>query len=590
MQASNSDRPIPFFYKISMRNTLPVLSLLLLPALGAGIVTTQMIAPQAAQSGSQTSKTATTDSLGDKKLVLDNPDRVCAQCHKDIYERYKGTPMARGSGIATDGLIEGGFTHATSGIRYQLVLRDGQAWMIYDRTVPDTGPFLHGQQLLSYYIGSGRRGRTYLFEKDRWWFEAPVNYYSRKRLWDMAPNYGSARSMPDTLPVDSNCLHCHTGKVQTALPESRNMYAGPPFKAAGVTCAACHGDPAQHLAQQGHGPIVNPSALSPAKRDSVCLQCHLEGEAAIYRAGKSLAAYQPGDDLARFVVYFVNANHQEGGGRATSQYEALLKSACKRASGDKLTCTTCHDPHGSPAAEERVSFYRSKCLACHTGEKMATEHHPEQRDCAICHMPTRETRDISHEQLTDHNIQKYPQKDSGAVVGQTVELVPVGGVSAGDRELGLAYAQLAAQGDRQSGEKALSLLKKAEGEGADDVDLHVRLGFLDQISGKLDEAQGEYQAALARNPYESVALANLAVLNASQGHTDLAVKLLQKVVAADPSQTAAGLDLAFLECRLGDKTKAVQTIVEVQRFNPDSDLLHQFLERGKYGDQYCKLR
>lgn len=498
--------------------------------------------------------------------------------------------MARASGVASDGLIEGGFTHPASGIRYKLMQRDGQAWMIYDRTVPGTGPALDGEQLLSYYVGSGRRGRTYLFERDGWWFEAPVNYYSKKQLWDMAPNYGSVRSMPDTLPVDSNCLHCHAGEVQTALPDARNKYAVAPFMAGGVTCAACHGDPSQHLAHQGHGPIVNPAALSPANRDSICLQCHLEGEAAIYRAGKSLAAYRPGDDLARFVVYFVNANHEEGGGRASSQYEALLKSACKRASGDRLTCTTCHDPHDSPAATQRVSFYRDKCLTCHTGQKMATEHHPEQQDCAVCHMPTRETTDISHEQLTDHNIQKLPQKDRSTVIGQTAELVPVGGVSAGDRELGLAYAQLAERGDRQSGERALSLLKKAENEGANDAELHVRLGFLDQISGKLDEAQSKYQAALTESPYESAALANLAVLDASQGHTDLAVKLLKKVVASDPSQTAAGLDLAFLECRLGDQAKAVQTIAEVQRFNPDSAPLHQFLETGKYGDQYCKLR
>ncbi len=276
--------------------------------------------------------------------------------------------MARGSGIASDGLIEGGFTHTESGIRYKVFLRNGQAWLSYERIVPGTGSDLQGEQLLSYYVGSGRRGRTYLFDKDGLWFEAPVNYYGKKKLWDMAPNYGSAHYMPDTLPVDSNCLHCHASEVQTALPEARNRYAGAPFKAGGVTCAACHGDVAQHLAQHGHGPVINPAKLPPAKRDSVCLQCHLEGDAAIYRAGESLAAFQPGDDLARFVVYFVDASRAGGGGRATSQYEALLRSACKRASGDKLTCTTCHDPHFSPSAAERVSFYRSKCLACHTGE------------------------------------------------------------------------------------------------------------------------------------------------------------------------------------------------------------------------------
>lgn len=498
--------------------------------------------------------------------------------------------MARGSGVAADGLIEGGFTHADSEIRYKLMLRDGHAWMIYDRTVTGTGPDLHGEQLLSYYVGSGRRGRTYLFAKDGLWFEAPVNYYSKKKLWDMAPNYGSARSMPDTLPVDSNCLHCHAGEVQMALPEARNKYAGAPFRAGGVICAACHGDPAQHLAQQGRGPIVNPAKLAPAKRDSVCLQCHLEGDAAIYRAGESLAAYRPGDDLARYVVYFVNASRAEGGGRATSQYEALLRSACKRASGDKLTCTTCHDPHGSPSAAERVGFYRSKCLACHTGEKMAMEHHPEQQDCAVCHMPTRETTDVSHEQLTDHDIEARPGKEPGRIGGQRVDLVPVGGVSAGDRELGLAYAQLAVRGDRQSGERALALLTKAESEGANDAELHVRLGFLEQISGQQDEAKREYQAALTQNPYESAALANLAVLEASRGQTDAAIRLLEKAVAADPSQTAASLDLAFLECKAGEKAKALKTVEAVEQFDPDSPTLHEFLDAGRYGGQDCKVR
>lgn len=188
-------------------------------------------------------------------LTLDDPDRACESCHKEIYDRYKRTPMALGSGIATEGLIEGGFTHAPSGIRYKLLLREGQAWMIFDRTVPGTGPELHGEQLLSYFVGSGRRGRTYLFEKDGLWFEAPVNYYSKKKLWDMAPHYGSATSMPATLPVDSNCLHCHAGEVQTALPGARNRYAGAPFLAAGVTCAACHGDASRHVATQGRGPL-----------------------------------------------------------------------------------------------------------------------------------------------------------------------------------------------------------------------------------------------------------------------------------------------------------------------------------------------
>ena len=525
-----------------------------------------------------------------QKPALDDPDRACEGCHKEIYERYQRTPMARGSGIAADGLIEGGFTHAESGIRYSIFLRNGQAWMSYERVAPGTGSDLRGEQALSYYIGSGRRGRTYLFDKDGLWFEAPVNYYGKKKLWDMAPNYGSAHYMPDTLPVDSNCLHCHASEVQAALPEARNRYAGAPFNAGGVTCAACHGDAKQHLAEEGHGAIVNPAKLPPVKRDSVCLQCHLEGDAAIYRTGESLAGFKPGDDLGQFVVYFVDASRASGGGRATSQYEALLRSACKRAVGDKLTCTTCHDPHGSPEGAERVAFYRAKCLGCHTGEKMAAEHHPEQQDCAACHMPTRETTDISHEQLTDHNIERIPAKQRSRAAGGDVVLVPVGGVSAGDRELGLAYTQLAEKGDRESGEKAIALLKKAESNGANDAELHSRLGFLDQISGQERDAEKEYEMALMADPYETTALVNLAVLDASQGDAATAMKFLEKVTSDDPSQTAAGLDLAFLQCKLGDKAKALQTVARVELFDPDNPVLHRFKDTGRYGNQSCKLR
>ena len=284
--------------------------------------------------------------------------------------------------------------------------------MSYDRDagpqMPNEQAALHGEKQLIYFIGSGHRGRTYLYQEKGLWFEAPINYYSKKQLWDMAPNYSATKSMPAALPVDSNCLHCHATAVQAALPEARNKYDGPPFQQGGIGCAACHGDPSKHLAEQGHGPIVDPARLTPGRRDSICLQCHLEGDVAIYRAGTSLAQFRAGDDLADYAVYFVKASAESGGGRASSQYEALLRSACKVASGDKLTCTTCHDPHSSPSAEERVSYFRNKCLTCHTGPRMAAGHHPEQKDCAVCHMPTREPTDISHEQATDHNIQRRP--------------------------------------------------------------------------------------------------------------------------------------------------------------------------------------
>jgi hypothetical protein len=534
-------------------------------------------------------------------------DLVCARCHQAIYSTYERTSMAQGSGpVITSGpdsnLLPGEFLHDPSGILYKVFVRDKQAWFSYNREAglqmfdvdhpaaakPHPGP-LHGEQQLDYFIGSGQHGRTYLYQVDGTWFELPINYYTQRHAWGMAPAFDQAATMPANLPTDPNCLYCHATNVATATPGSRSHYPAAPFTQGGVGCSACHGDPSAHLASNGHASIVNPGKLDPARRDSACLACHLEGDALVYRPGKTLAQFKPGDNLSDTAVVFVRASRAGGGGRAASQYEALLRSACKRAAGDRLTCTTCHDPHASPSATDRVAYYRGKCLSCHTGAAIATQHHPDQPDCASCHMPARPTTDISHEQAVDHDIERYPSPPVATDLKAGETLLPVGGWRASDRELGMAYAQMAARGDRQAGERALTLLTQAEAAGASDAAMHAQLGFLRQMSGDRDQARSEYLAALRQNPYEPSPLANLAVIDATTGKVPEALDLLNRLIAADPTQTAAGLNLAFIDCRLGQPDKARATLSTLARYNPDDPSLRTLRETGNYGGQHCDL-
>ncbi len=529
---------------------------------------------------------------------FDHPDRACRTCHQTIYDNFQRTAMARGSGPATDQadvalLGERGFHHQPSDITYRILLRDGQAILTFNREKTSEHPSLAGERRLDYFIGSGKRGRTYLYQAAGLWFESPINWYGKKEVWDMAPAFEQVSSMPAPLPTDSNCLHCHAGEVQPATGPVRNHFDGPPFRQAGIGCAACHGDPAAHLASAGKAPlsILNPDRLAPAKRDSICLQCHLEGDATVSLPGKSLSSFVPGQDLADSAIYFVDRSRAQFGSRASSQYEALLRSACKRAAGDALTCTTCHDPHSSPAPAERVAFFRARCLQCHNAPAFAATHHPEQRDCALCHMPTRKTLDISHEQLTDHDIEARPADHAKRIdrVGAP-DLVAVGTASPGPREVGLAYAQIAQHGNRQAGERALALLQKAERTGSDDVELHNQLGYLFQVSGAIADARAEYTQALRQEPGNITAAANLAVLDAAGGRTNDALRLLQQTIHEDPTQTVAGLNLAYLQCRLGDKAAALRTVQQMLLFNPDSSAARVFLEDGIYGGSFCSLR
>lgn len=507
-------------------------------------------------------------------------DLTCEHCHAAIALSYRQTAMANGSGPAAAGLLPGSFTDASSGISYRVGLQRGQPAMHFQRSAGDPRGGLEGDQVMEYFIGSGHHGRTYLYQQQGLWFELPINYYTRRAAWDLAPNYDNRVNMPPALPVDPNCLHCHTTGVSASLPRARNSFAGAPFAQGGIGCSACHGDGSAHAASGGSAPILNPAKLDPVRRDSACIQCHLEGDVAVYRAGKSLATFQPGDSLAETAAFFVRASRAAGGARATSQYEALLQSACKQGSGDRLTCTTCHDPHRSPAPAERVAFYRSRCLSCHAAPVfMASSHHPNRPNCAACHMPSRRTTDISHEQVTDHNIQRVPSKRMAAASAQTDEtLVPVTGFAAGQRELGLAYAQMAQRGGRTAAARALELLLPLQ-DGADEQ-VALNLGFLLQAAGSSVKARIFYERVLELNPTENTALSNLAVLDASEGKLSDAVRLLRTAVKNAPDQSAAALNLALLLCREGKEPEARMIVSSARQFNPDVPALRNFDRRG----------
>jgi predicted CXXCH cytochrome family protein len=460
-----------------------------------------------------------------------------------------------------------------------LFLRDGRAWLSYDRPNAPPEHALKGEQELTYFVGSGQRGRTYLFQRDGFWFESPVNWFSKQRVWDMNPKSLKAREMPFTLEVDAGCLHCHSTGVQTSLAGAPNHFGMQPFLYGGIACQSCHGDPSAHLASGGTAPILNPAKLPPIRRDSVCLQCHLEGETVVNLPGRSLSAFLPGEDLSDYVTHFVHAGELGPAGRATSQWEALLQSECKKKSGDRLTCTTCHDPHSAPGAPQRVSYFRDRCLTCHGAPDFVSKHHPEQADCSGCHMPREKTGDVAHEQVTDHRIQRRPMLALDQAGAHAGDLTVVGGGAASDRALGLAYFQFAQHGDVQAGHKAMQLLRRAEhnGEAQADPDLHTALGFMEQLSGDRQAAMREYQAALRANPADSVAAGDLAILQARGGDVSSAVTGLHWVSENDPGDTSASMDLAMIECALGDAQAATVALQHLLEFSPDDGKARQVL-------------
>src|SRR5271167_4625166 len=107
---------------------------------------------------------------------------ACSGCHSEIYKSYRNTVMATASGAAMDGVVTGEFTHKPSGVHYRVHEMDAgrraslgpsgsetrihtepgahTVWMSFERPGADS---LRGERELLYFIGSGRKGRSYLF-------------------------------------------------------------------------------------------------------------------------------------------------------------------------------------------------------------------------------------------------------------------------------------------------------------------------------------------------------------------------------------------------------------------------------------------
>lgn len=545
-----------------------------LTAIWVGLV---LLRPEPVSAGSHASRQSGEGLGGD-------PNAACADCHREIYARYRTTPMANASGSASAGYIPARFDHEASGVSYRISKENGRVYLGFERKSQAGEPEMKGRRELRYFVGSGKRGRTYLFEDQNYWFEIPINWYGKKKMWDMAPNYQNAQEMRLTMPVDPGCLRCHASAVQRALPEARNKYASEPFLQGGITCTACHGEAEAHVASGGLTAMAKLEMLEPVRRDSICLSCHLEGQAAVVHEGKQLVDFKPGDSIFDYASFFVHRGEAGSGGRATSQWEALLESGCKRGAGDKLTCTTCHDPHSSTQAMsevERVTFYRRRCLQCHDAKGSGAErtnfadtHHPENQDCTSCHMPRNPSNDIAHEQVTDHRIVRLlagkfiPPATAGplAEVGSAARAE-----DAPDRELGLAYAQMAARGDREAAHWARELLEPAAKRptAAGDHELHAQLGFLRQIAGENEAAAAEYSQALAADPHDSLAAGNLALLKAGAHQYTAAMELWERAFGEDPVELKAGMNLALVECGLGKREQALGTLARMLEFSPD---------------------
>jgi Tfp pilus assembly protein PilF len=320
--------------------------------------------------------------------------------------------------------------------------------------------------------------------------------------------------------------------------------------------------------------MINPAKLTGERRDSICMQCHLEGEARIARAGRSEEDYRPGDVLSDDLAIFIREDAARERRGAVSHVESIALSRCRRDGGAALSCITCHDPHVQTGDAEKAAYYRARCLGCHAPK--AEGHHAGQPDCTSCHMPRMESADVSHTVVTDHRIIREPQADRPRASAAGA-LIQFGSAQPEARDLGLAYGEVALRGDAFAAGEALRLLQLARQQHPDDPDVLTRLGHLHQMRGDTEAAETDYEQALKRDPDRAVAAANLGVFYARRGLLNRALDLWRPAFDKNPQLSELGVNLGRGLCATGDAAGAMSALQRVLKHDPDLELARQAL-------------
>jgi predicted CXXCH cytochrome family protein len=512
---------------------------------------------------------------------------VCGNCHHEIFREYLETFMANASGVANDRIYKGSFQHEPSGVDYKIFEEDGSLWLSYLRP---GDPDVQGKHKLEYFLGSGHLGLTYLYSLNEYFIESPIAYYANANAFDMKPGLTDFRALPPALPMTSGCMRCHMSGVQREDAGTLNHFSKTPFLQAGIACERCHGDTARHVATAGKAAVVNPMKLDAERRDSVCISCHLEGDTHIEHAGRRALDYKPGDRISDYVSYFVYASDKITS-RGVSEIEELAQSQCKKMSGDKMSCMSCHDAHYSPPPEKRAQFYRQKCLSCHMEPRFAATHFSNTPDCTSCHMPKAKAEKMPHIAWTDHRLRKHYEEPAISFDADTAsELVPFLKESADPRDLALAYYDVVAGGNIAESPRAWSLLSSIRQTHPQDVPVLAALGYLTQLKGNTEDAIEIYRQALKLDPLNLTATNNLAILLARSGRLKEAETLWKQTFEINETSEEPGINLASAQCMLGEKEASLLTLKRVLFYSPDEKIARQRLKDIESGKEACRAR
>jgi len=324
-------------------------------------------------------------------------DEACKSCHKAICDSFASTAHFLTSRVAERKYIKGSFAAADNEFvfdTHRKVVMEEQGDDLFQTAFED------GQrgesQRFDIVMGSGKKGQTYLYWKDKELYQLPISYFTSRHSWANSPGFAADKPSFQR-HIEVRCMECHT-----TFARRLSSYEYDPDRIIyGVSCERCHGPAGKHVEYQEQHPderrgrfIINPAALSRQQQLDVCALCH----SGVMKSINPAWSFLPGDTLSHF--FLRNASHIDSVDLDVhaNQYGLLTASKCFRNSAT-MTCSTCHNTHVKENVE--MAAYGRKCMSCHqpAGPNFCRFTPPPGfsmvANCINCHMPVRASKNLT---------------------------------------------------------------------------------------------------------------------------------------------------------------------------------------------------
>ena len=199
---------------------------------------------------------------------------------------------------------------------------------------------------------------------------------------------------------EETCLTCHEDQKKGYHGSPHARAGNPRTPAATKGCESCHGPGQAHVDGGGDKTkISNPKTLTPREASDVCLSCHNRSGHNDFAGGK-----HDSRNLSCLTCHSVHAPKSEAKQLKTeSVQETCVQCHVKEVNkihksshmpvgsqyGNKMECTTCHNPHGSQNVKmlKEGNSITEACASCHAEKRgpFLWEHAPVRESCTSCH-------------------------------------------------------------------------------------------------------------------------------------------------------------------------------------------------------------